>query len=77
MDIVTTVLDQMPDISRPQSKFMVELLRLFLYFRGKANFRNFSRYSLYCEKTFSRWFRKNFDFIGFNTFNGSDSFMPL
>ena len=67
MDIVTTVLDQMPDISRPQSKFMVVLLRLFLYFRGKANFRNFSRYSLYCEKTFSRWFRKNFDFIGFNT----------
>lgn len=66
MDIVTTVLDQMPDISRPQSKFMAVLLRLFLYFRGKANFRNFSRYSLYCEKTFSRWFRKDFDFIGFN-----------
>jgi hypothetical protein len=66
MDIVTTVLDQMPDISRPHSKFMAELLRLFLYFRGKANFRNFSRYSIYCEKTFSRWFRKDFDFIGFN-----------
>ncbi len=66
MDIVTTVLDQMPDISRPQAKFMAVVLRLFLYFRGRANFRNFSRYSGYCEKTFSRWFRKDFDFIAFN-----------
>jgi hypothetical protein len=66
MDIVTTVLDQMPALSRPQSKFMAVLLRLFLYFRGKANFRNFSRYSGFGEKTFSRWFRKNFDFTSFN-----------
>jgi hypothetical protein len=34
--------------------------------RGKATFRNLSRYSDFCEKTYSRQFRKNFDFVEFN-----------
>ena len=33
---------------------------------GKANFRNMSRYSDICEKTFSRWYREEFDFKAFN-----------
>jgi hypothetical protein len=34
--------------------------------RGRANFRNLSRYSGLCEKTYSRQFRKTFDFVEFN-----------
>jgi hypothetical protein len=34
--------------------------------RGRANFRNFSRYSDYHEKTFSRWYRRDFEFVEFN-----------
>ena len=34
--------------------------------RGKANFRNMSRYSTFCEKTYSRWYRVSFDFKKFN-----------
>ena len=33
---------------------------------GKGNFRNMSRYSDICEKTYSRWYRKSFDFKAFN-----------
>jgi hypothetical protein len=35
-------------------------------FRGKANFRNLSRYSEFNEKTYSRWFRRDFNFVEFN-----------
>jgi len=34
--------------------------------RGKVNFRNMSRYSDLSEKTYSRQFRKPFDFADFN-----------
>jgi putative transposase len=34
--------------------------------RGRANFRNFSRYRDYHEKTFSRWYRQSFNFVEFN-----------
>jgi hypothetical protein len=34
--------------------------------RGKANFRNLSRYSKVSEKTYSRGFRRQFDFVEFN-----------
>ena len=34
--------------------------------RGKVNFRNMSRYSDLSEKTYSRQFRKTFDFVDFN-----------
>jgi len=34
--------------------------------RGRANFRNLSRYSNYHEKTFSRWYQRNFDFVELN-----------
>jgi hypothetical protein len=34
--------------------------------QGKAAFRNLSRYSDYHEKTYSRGFRRDFDFVKFN-----------
>jgi len=49
-----------------QSKFIFTLLTTLMTYVGKANYRNMSRYSLLCEKTFSRWYRKSFDFQKLN-----------
>jgi hypothetical protein len=63
--IIENILGQMK-VSLPQLKFLSHLFSLLLYFQGKANFRNLSRYSDFHEKTFSRHFRKDFDFSLFN-----------
>jgi putative transposase len=73
MEILKTVLQQMPNIHKPQLKFMLVLLPLLMCLNGRVNFRNLSRYSDYSEKTFSRWFRQPFDFVEFNRL----SLLPL
>ena len=73
MERVKTILQPMSNKTRPQRKFMQVLLPLLMCLRGRANFRNFSRYSHYHEKTFSRWYRRGFDFIEFNRL----SLLPL
>jgi len=66
MPFVQHILEKMVDLKKPQKKFMVTLFSTILLMRGKVNFRNMSRYSELCEKTFSRQFRKSFDFATFN-----------
>ena len=66
MSIVKTVLQRMSSISKPQQIFLTILLTTLMYLPGKANFRNLSRYSDLHEKTYSRWFRRMFDFTEFN-----------
>ena len=66
MEIVKTILHQLSNVTKPQRKFMQVLLPLLRCLRGRANFRNLSRYSEYHEKTFSRWYRRDFDFVEFN-----------
>ncbi|MCL7928513.1 transposase [Halomonas llamarensis] len=66
MEIVNTVLQQMSSLKKPQRRFMLALLPLLMCLRGRVNFRNLSRYSDYHEKTFSRWYRRDFDFTEFN-----------
>lgn len=66
MQIVNTILGKMSNISKPQSNFLVTLLTTLMLLQGKMNFRNLSRYSDLCEKTYSRQFRKPFDFVEFN-----------
>jgi hypothetical protein len=65
MEIVTTILQPMSNVTRPQRKFMQVLLPLLICLRGRANFRNFSRYSNYHEKTFSHWYRRGVDLVEF------------
>jgi hypothetical protein len=43
-----------------------------MYLPGKANFRNLSRYSALHEKTYSRGFRRSFDFVEFNRLSLAD-----
>jgi hypothetical protein len=73
MEIIKTILQQMSNVTQPQVKFMLVLLPLLVCLRGRANFRNLSRYSDYHEKTFSRWYRRHFDFVEFNRL----SLLPL
>ena len=68
MEIVKTILQPMSTVTKPQRKFMQVLLFLLMCRRGRANFRNLSRYSDYHEKTFSRWYRRSFDLVEFNRF---------
>lgn len=64
--MIESILDQMANVSKPQRKFLIVLLLLLSRLRGRANFRNLSRYSDHHEKTFSRWYRRGFDFVEFN-----------
>ena len=63
---ITNILEKMSDTAKPQKKFLVTLFLTILLMRGKVNFRNMSRYSELSEKTYSRQFRKSFDFTDFN-----------
>lgn len=63
--IIEKILGRMK-VSLPQFKFLIHLFPLLLYFQGKANFRNLSRYSPFSEKTFSRNFQKTLNFKSFN-----------
>jgi len=65
-EIVKAVLASMSSVNRPQAKFMLIFLMALVSFRGKATFRNLSRYSSLCEKTYSRWYRRTFQFDEFN-----------
>lgn len=65
--IINAALPQMVEVSKPQRKFISSLMATLALFRGKATFRNMSRYSSYCEHTFSRWFSKTFDCVRFNS----------
>jgi hypothetical protein len=56
----------MSSVAKPQRKFMSILLTALTYLPGRVNFRNLSRYTSLNEKTFSRWFRRPFDFVTFN-----------
>lgn len=56
----------MTSVNKPQKSFILLLLSVLVVFQGKATFRNLSRYSDMCEKSFSRWYRRSFDFLTFN-----------
>lgn len=66
MSLVETVLDRMSSITKPQRTFLIMVFTTLMYLPGKVNFRNLSRYSNGCEKTYARWFRRSFDFVEFN-----------
>ena len=72
MKRLETVLEQIASVTKTQRKFLriFKFLRILLSTlmlrRGKANFRNLSHYSPYEEKTYSRGFRRAFEFVEFN-----------
>jgi len=66
MPLIDTVLQKMSTVLKPQRTFLVVILTTLMYLPGKANFRNLGRYSELHEKTYSRGFRRSFDFVEFN-----------
>ena len=66
METIKRILSQMSNISKPRQKFLLILFPTIMILRGRMNYRNMSRYSGRHEKSFSRNFRKSFDFTLFN-----------
>lgn len=66
MRLLDSVLDGWLKISTPQKKFLRHVLTLLWFFPGSATFRNLSRYSTYREKSFSRWYAREWDFVSLN-----------
>ncbi len=65
MDLAEKILNGL-HIPKPQRNFLLTLFTTLLVVRGKATFRNLSRYSDLSEKTYSRQFAKAFDAVAFN-----------
>jgi hypothetical protein len=68
MNIIESILQQMPGISQSQKKFMVILFSTILLVYGKVNFTNLNRYSSLSEKTYHRHFFKGFDLPKFHKY---------
>ena len=56
----------MPELGEWQKRFLVTLFNTVLLLRGKVNFSQLGKHSELNEKTFRRWFRRDFDFTCFN-----------
>lgn len=50
MNLIESILQQMPGIRQPQKKFLLILVSTILLVYGKVNFTNLSRYSSLSEK---------------------------
>ena len=66
MRLPQNVLPTLRQTKKPQQKFLAHLLGLLLMLPGHATFRNLSRYSAYHERTFARWYARDFDFVSLN-----------
>jgi hypothetical protein len=66
MRLLQSILPTLRHTQKPQQKFLAHLLGLLLMLPGHATFRNLSRDSTYHERTFARWYARDFDFVSFN-----------
>ncbi len=66
MRLLQSVMAGMKQIKKPQQKFLMHFMGLLLMIPGHVTFRNLSRYSHYEEKSFSRWYARDFDFVSLN-----------
>ena len=66
MRLLQSVLPTLHQTKKPQQKFVAHLLGLLLLLPGHATLRNLSRYSSYHERTFARWYARDFDFVALN-----------
>ena len=66
MRLLQSILVSLNHTKKPQQKFLTHFLGLLLMLPGHATLRNLSRYSSYHERTFSRWYARDFDFVSLN-----------
>jgi hypothetical protein len=60
MWLLQSILPRLNQTKKPQCKLVTHLLGLLLMLPGHATFRNVSRYSSYHERTFARWYGRDF-----------------
>ncbi len=65
--LIGSILNKMPNLSKPKREFVFHIFILFMGLRGRFNFMNMSRYGSYGEQTYRNQFEKGFDFLQFNT----------
>jgi hypothetical protein len=63
MRLPQSVLSDLRQTKKPQQKFVAHLLRLLLMLPGHATFRTLSRSSSSHERTLSRWYARDCDFV--------------
>jgi DDE superfamily endonuclease len=63
MRLLQNALHSPKKTKKPQYKFVTHLLGLMLMLPGHATFRNMSRYSPSHERTFARWYARDFDWV--------------
>lgn len=66
MRLLQSVLSRLQQTKTPQRKFVTHLLGLLLMLPGHATFRHMSRYSPYHERSFSRWYATELDWVSLN-----------
>src|SRR5919199_6533844 len=66
MRLLQSILARRKQTKKPQHKFVTPVLGLRLMLPGHATFRNLSHYSPYHERTFSRWYDRDFDWVSLN-----------
>lgn len=64
--LAASILQQMPEVGRWQTKFLLHLFVLWLSIRGRHNFVHLARYGKYGESTYRKNFGRTFDFLSFN-----------
>lgn len=65
-NLIISGLSSVGKISRSRSKFILEIMFLFLSIKDKLNFLQFGRYGKYREQRYRNQFEKPFDFLNFN-----------
>lgn len=63
MWLLDSILRRLKNAKKPQQKLLGHVIWLRLMLPGRVTFRNLSRYGPYHEKTFARWFARDFDFV--------------
>jgi hypothetical protein len=66
MPLLQHVLTRFSQTKKPRQKFLTHLLGLMLRLPGHATFRHLSRYRPYHERTFARWYARDFDVVSRN-----------
>ena len=66
MRLLQSILLRLNHTKKPQCTFITHLVGLMIMLPGHATFRNLSRYSPYHERTFARWYGRDFDWGSLN-----------
>lgn len=65
-ELLIAKLEKISGINKSCKKFMVHIMTLYLYLRGRYNFMNMERYGTYSEKSYRNHFSEKFDFMSLN-----------